>query len=122
MKINKSKAIILLCSKQELFSNITIENEKQGTDQCFTYLGSKVRHDGKSEMDLKSRITQAKEVFNKKKYLFTTNTVSLNTRKTLIKDFVWSIAIYGAETWTILKVERKRIEAFETWCWRRTLN
>jgi len=31
------------------------------------------------------------------------------------------IALYGAEIWTILKAERRRIEAFETWCWSRTL-
>jgi hypothetical protein len=49
------------------------------------------------------------------------NAVSLKTRKTLIKSFVWSIALYGAETWTTLKAERRKIEALETWCWRRTL-
>jgi hypothetical protein len=45
----------------------------------------KITHDGRSEMDIKSRIAQAKQVFYKKKHLFTANTVSLNTRKTLIK-------------------------------------
>ncbi|VVC25739.1 Hypothetical protein CINCED_3A024328 [Cinara cedri] len=42
-------------------------------------------------------------------------------QETLIKSFVWSISLYGAETWAILKAERKNIEAFETWCWRRAL-
>lgn len=122
MKINKSKTKILICSKQELLSNITIENEKLETVQCFTYLGSKITHDGRSEIDIKSRIAQAKQAFYKKKHLLTANTVSLNTRKNLIKSFVWIIALYyGAETWTILKAERKKIEAFETWCWRRAL-
>lgn len=99
MKINKSKTKILICSKQELLSNITIENEKLETVQCFTYLGSKITHDGRSEMDINSRIAQAKQAFYKKKHLLTANTVSLNTRKNLIKSFVWSIALYyGAET------------------------
>jgi len=53
-------------------------------------------------MDIKSRIAQAKQAFYKRKHLLTANTVSLNTRKNLIKSFVWSIALYGAETWTIL--------------------
>lgn len=114
MKINKSKTKILICSKQESLSNITIENEKLETVQCYTYLGSKITHDGRSEMDIKSRIAQAKQAFYKKKHLLTANTVSLNTRKNLIKSFVWSIALYGAETWTIQKAERKKIEAFET--------
>ncbi|XP_025406672.1 uncharacterized protein LOC112680706 [Sipha flava] len=107
--------------KQKFLSNITIENEKLETIQCFTYQGSKITHDGRSEMDIKSRIAQAKQAFYQKKHLLTANTVSLNTRKNLIKSFVWSIALYGAETWTILKAERKKIEAFETWCWRRAL-
>uniref|UniRef100_A0A2S2QAL0 Reverse transcriptase domain-containing protein n=1 Tax=Sipha flava TaxID=143950 RepID=A0A2S2QAL0_9HEMI len=121
MKINNSKTKILICSKQKLLSNITIENEKLETVQCFICLGSKITHDGRSEMDIKSRIAQAKQAFYQKKHLLTANTVSLNTRKNLIKSFVWSIALYGAETWTILKAERKKIEAFEAWCWRRAL-
>ncbi|KAF0761648.1 Retrovirus-related Pol polyprotein LINE-1 [Aphis craccivora] len=67
MKINKSKTKISICSKQELLSNITIENEKLETVQCFTYLGSKITHDERSEMDIKSKIAQAKQEFYKKK-------------------------------------------------------
>lgn len=77
-------------------------------------LRSKIIYEGKSEMDIKSRILQAKPSFYKKKHLFTLNKISLKTRKTLIKSFVWSIAFYGTDTWTMLKLERKRIEAFET--------
>jgi len=63
MKINENKTKILICSKQELISNITVEGEKLETVQCFTYLGSKVRYDGKSEMDINSRISQSKQAF-----------------------------------------------------------
>jgi len=35
-----------------------------------------------------------------------------------IKSFVWSVALYGAETWTILKAEKAKIEIFKVWCWR----
>ncbi|KAE9541243.1 hypothetical protein AGLY_004488 [Aphis glycines] len=61
--------------------------------------------------DIKCRIAQAKQAFYKKKHIFTANTVSFKTRKTLIKSFVWSIALYGAKTWTIYKAERRKIEA-----------
>ena len=33
--------------------------------------------------------------------------------------FVWSVALYGAETWTLRRKEQKRLEAFEVWIWRR---
>jgi hypothetical protein len=45
--------------------------------------------------------------------------MDLNLRKKLIKCYIWSIALYGAETWTLRKVDQKYLESFETWCWRR---
>ena len=33
--------------------------------------------------------------------------------------YIWSIALYGAETWTLRAVDQKRLESFEMWCWRR---
>ena len=40
--------------------------------------------------------------------------------KKLVKCYIWSVALYGAETWTLLAVDRKHLESFEMWCWRRT--
>ena len=39
--------------------------------------------------------------------------------KELVRCYVWSIALYGSETWTVRKLERKYLESFEMWCWRR---
>jgi hypothetical protein len=60
----------------------------------------------------------AKAAFNKKKALFTCK-LDLNLRKKLVKCYIWSIALHGAETWTLQKVDRKYLESFEVWCWRR---
>jgi hypothetical protein len=60
----------------------------------------------------------AKAAFNKKKTLFTSK-LNLNLRKKLVKFYIWSIALYGAETWTLGKVDQKCLESFEMWCWRR---
>jgi len=60
----------------------------------------------------------AKTAFNKKRTLFT-NTLDLELRKKLVKCYVWSIALYGAETWTLRAVDQKHLESFEMWCWRR---
>ena len=40
-------------------------------------------------------------------------------RKKLAKCYIWSIALYGAETWTLRAVDRKHLESLEMWCWRR---
>ena len=60
----------------------------------------------------------AKAVFNKKKNL-STSTLDLELRKKLVKCYIWSIALYGAENWTLRAADQKHLESFEMWCWRR---
>jgi hypothetical protein len=48
-----------------------------------------------------------------------TSKLALNLRKKLVKCYIWSIALCGAETWTLRNVDRKYLESFEMWCWRR---
>jgi len=60
----------------------------------------------------------AKAAFNKKKAGFT-STLDLELRKKLVKCYILSIALYGAETWTLRSVDQKHLESFEMWCWRR---
>ena len=47
--------------------------------------------------------------------------ITFNTRKRILQCYVWSTLLYGAETWTITKVMKTRIEAFELWAYRRML-
>ena len=60
----------------------------------------------------------AKAAFNKQRTLFT-STLDLKLRKKLVKWYIWSIALYGAETWTLRAIDQKYLESFEMWCWRR---
>jgi len=47
--------------------------------------------------------------------------VDLEVRKRFLKIYVWSIALYGCETWTISTIEKRKLEAFEMWCYRKIL-
>ena len=47
--------------------------------------------------------------------------ITLPTKVRLVKAMVFPVVIYGCESWTIKKAERRRIYAFELWCWRRLL-
>ena len=47
--------------------------------------------------------------------------ITLPTKVRLIKPMVFPVVMYGCESWTIKKAERRRIDAFELWCWRRLL-
>jgi hypothetical protein len=58
----------------------------------------------------------AKSAFNKKT-LFTSK-LDLELRNKLVKCYIWSIALYGAETWTLRKLDQKYLEGFAT-CWKR---
>ena len=40
-------------------------------------------------------------------------------RKKLVNWYIWSMALYGAETWMLRAADQKHLESFEMWCWRR---
>ena len=46
---------------------------------------------------------------------------TLPTKVCLLKAMVFPVVMYGCESWTVKKAERRRIDAFELWCWRRLL-
>ena len=47
--------------------------------------------------------------------------ITLSTKVRLVKAMVFPVVMYGRERWTLKKAERRRIDAFELWCWRRLL-
>ena len=53
--------------------------------------------------------------------IFKSRDVTLPTKVRLVKAMVFPVVMYGYESWTVKKAERRRIDAFETWCWRRLL-
>jgi hypothetical protein len=63
-------------------------------------------------------VAMAKAAFNNKKTLFTSK-LDINLRKKPVKCYIWSVALYDADTWTLRKVDQKYLESFEMWCWRR---
>ena len=53
--------------------------------------------------------------------IFKSRDITLPTKVCLVKAMVFPVVMYGCESWTIKKAERRRIDAFELWCWRRLL-
>ena len=95
-----------------------IDQKQLENVECFKYLGSMLTNEGRCTCEIKSRIAMAKAAFSKKKTLFT-NKLDLNLRKKLIKCYIWIMAFYVAETWTLRTADQKYLESFEMWCWRR---
>jgi hypothetical protein len=68
-------------------------------------------NDARRTCEIKSRIAMSNATFQKNFYL--------NLRKKLVKCYIWSIAFYGVENWTLRQVDQKYLESLEMWCCRR---
>ena len=53
--------------------------------------------------------------------IFKSRDITLPTKVHLVKAMVFPVVMYGCESWTVKKAERRRVDAFELWCWRRLL-
>jgi hypothetical protein len=85
--------------------------------ESLKYLSSMLTNDGRCTCKIKYRIAMAKAAFNKKRARFTSK-MDLELRKKLAKCYILSIALYGAETWT-LRTGQIYLESLEMWYWRR---
>ena len=85
------------------------------------YLGHMVSNDGRSDIEIKRRIEIARNAFINMSRMLTSREISVETRKRLVKCYIWSKILYGVETWTISKNMVKKIDALEMWIYRRML-
>ena len=53
--------------------------------------------------------------------IFKSRDITFPTKVCVVKAMVFPVVMYGCESWTVKKAERRRIDAFELWCWRRLL-
>ena len=91
--------------------------------QCQTlfFLGSKITADGDCSHEIKRRLLLGRKVMTNLDSILKSRDITLPTKVRLAKAMVFSVVVYGCESWTVKKAERQRIDAFELWCWRRLL-
>ena len=83
--------------------------------------GSKITADGDCSHEIKRHLLLGKKVMTNLDNIFKSRGITLPTKVRLVKAMVFPVVVYGCETWTVKKAERRRIDAFELWCWRRLL-
>ena len=87
----------------------------------FIVLGSKTTTDGDCSHEIKRCLLLGRKVMTNLDSIFKSRDVTLPTKVSLVKARVFPVVMYGGESWTVKKAERRRIDAFELWCWRRLL-
>ena len=72
-------------------------------------------------MKLKDAYSLEEKVMTNLDSIFKSRDITLPTKVRLVKAMVFPVVMYGCESWTVKKAERRRTNAFELWCWRRLL-
>ena len=118
LKINIQKTKIMACGP---IISWEIDGEAVETVADFIFLGSKITADGDCSHEIKSHLLLGRKVMTNLDSILKNRDITLPTKVHLVKAMVFPIVTYGCESWTIRKVEHRRIDAFELWCWRRLL-
>ena len=98
-----------------------IDGEKKETVTDFIFLDSKITADGDCSQEIKRRLLLGRKVMTNLDSILKSRDITLPTKVHLVKAMVFPVVMYGCESWTVKKAERRRIDAFELWCWRRLL-
>ena len=85
----------------------------------FIFLGSKITADGDCSHEIKICLLLGRKAMTNLDSILKSRDIILPTNVCLVKAMVFPVVMYGCEIWTVKKAERRRIDAFELWCWRR---
>ena len=98
-----------------------IDEETVEAVSDFIFGGSKITADGDCSHEIKRRLLLGRKVMTNLDSIFKSRDITLPTKVRLVKTMVFPVVMYGCESWTVKKAERRRIDALELWCWRRLL-
>ena len=115
LDINKEKSYVMVFSKNAEKPNcsIRVNGDVLKQNQEFQYLGSWVTSDGKPDKEIRHRIGMAKTAYRKMERVSASHSIKLATKLRLLKCYVWSVLLYGSESWTISRAMQERLQAVE---------
>ena len=118
LKLNIQKTKIMASGP---ITSWQIDGETVETVSDFIFGGSKITADGDCSHEIKRRLLLGRKVMTNLDTIFKSRDITLPTKVRLVKAMIFPVVTYGCESWTVKKAERRRIDAFELWCWRRLL-
>ena len=121
LNVKKTECMVVSKKKSNPECKLFSKGEQIRQVQKFKYLGYTLTSDGKCRTEIKKRIVIAKASFQKMSTILKNRNISFSTKLRVLKTYVWSILLYGCETWTITAETKKNLEAAEMWFYRRML-
>ena len=118
LKLNIQKTKIMASSP---ITSWQMDGETMETVADFIFGGSKITADGDCSHEIKRHLLLGRKVMTNLDSMLKRRDVTLPTKVHLVKGMVFPVVMYGCDSWTIKKAERRRIDAFELWSWRRLL-
>ena len=113
LKLNVQKTKIMASGP---ITKWEIDGETVETASDFILGGSKITVDGDWSHEIKRRLLLGRKVMTNLDSIFKSRDITLLTDVHLVKAMVFPVVMYGCESWTVKKAERRRIDAFELWC------
>ena len=118
LKLNIQKTKIMASGS---ITSWDIDGETVETVADFNFMGSKITADSDCSHEIKTCLLLRRKVMTNLDSIFKSRDITLPTKVCLAKAMVFSVVMYGCDSWTIKKAECRRTDAFELWCWRRLL-
>ena len=118
LKLNIQKTKIMASGP---ITSWQIDGETMEAVRDFIFLGSKITADGDCSHAIKRHLLLGRKAMTDLDNTLKSRDINLPTKVHQLKAMVFPVVMYGCESWTIKKAERRRIDAFELWCWRRLL-
>ena len=118
LKLNIQKTKITASGPITLWQ---VDGETEETVTDFIFFGSKITADGDCSHEIKRCLLLGRKVMISLDSILKSRDITLPTKVCLVKAMIFPVVMYGCENWTVKKAERRRIDAFELWCWTRLL-
>lgn len=121
LKINMSKTKIMIIDRANNNNTDITHIDGYEVVSQYIYLGALITNDGACTKEINRRCEMARQTVRELQKTWMDSDITLNTKKQIIKTLVFPVLLYGSESWTIKKQDRRKIDACELWCWRRIL-
>ncbi len=105
----------------EEIDEFEVDEEKVGVVRDFVFLGAKIDDTGSCKGEILRRFALGRAAMTGLNKIWKNKDITIATKCRIVNALVFPVVLYGCESWTIRKAERRRIDSFELWCWRRLL-